>query len=121
MLDQFILDDDNNVVRVGRMEHMSWWARVHADIDAGRDERNRVGRDNINGISISTVFSPLPLPSHDDGDGYCHFESMTFGADPAFADQVQGRYRTWAEAKKGHDTLVALATKLTTEPKELGS
>lgn len=74
------------------------WGRWF-EVDANR----RVGRDEIGGVSVSTVFLGLDYgyPSR----GPILFETMIFGGSH---DQHQVRYATWNEAVAGHAAAVEL-------------
>ena len=60
-----------------------------------------VAKDEIDGVSISTVFLGL---DHGFGDGPpILFETMVFGGE---LDQEQERYATFEQAEKGHKLMV---------------
>ena len=80
------------------LEMMDWATRFE-------DAESRVlGRDDRDGVSISTVWLGLDH-SWDDGPPLI-FETMIFGGDH---DQDQWRYSTREEAERGHAAAVALA------------
>lgn len=61
-----------------------------------------VGNANIGVVNVSTVFLRFGHPNFD--GSYMFFETMTGGGGP-WDDNVW-RYRTWAEAKAGHEAVV---------------
>lgn len=65
-----------------------------------------VGRSEIQGVTVSTVFLGLDHQWGPDGPALL-FETMVFGGD--FSD-CQARYTTWEEAERGHALAVQLVT-----------
>lgn len=74
------------------------WAEQFENVSA-----RRVGQDQVDSASVSTVFLGL---DHSFGLGGPPqwFETMIFGGDH---DGWQDRYATWDEAKAGHEHVVA--------------
>ena len=68
----------------------------------------RVGLDETNGTTVSTVFLGLD-PECGRFDRPLLFESMVMGGQ---LDGAQDRYRTWAEAVEGHAELLAVVQDL---------
>ena len=68
----------------------------------------RVGLDETNGTTVSTVFLGLD-PEGGRSDRPLLFESMVIGGQ---LDGAQDRYRTWAEAIEGHAELLAVVQDL---------
>lgn len=75
-----------------------WSAQV--DDHAAR----RVGRDQVGGVGVSTVFLGVDHNWDVPGGPPLLFETMTFG-EPF--DEYCWRYSTWDEAQAGHDAVVA--------------
>lgn len=74
----------------------------------------RVAQDDINGVTVSTVFLGI---DHGFGDGPpILFETMVFGG---ALDQEQERYSTWAEAEAGHAVMVARVKESESWPEDL--
>jgi hypothetical protein len=66
-----------------------------------RTENRRVALDEINGVTVSTVFLGL---DHGHGSGEpVLFETMVFGG---ALDEEQERYTTWDAAEEGHAAMV---------------
>jgi len=96
MSDKYVLDADNNPVKVATIEE---WARFFEN-----DSNRRVGFTQITSqVEVSTVF--LGIDHRFGGDGPpILFETIVFGGDD---DENTWRYCTWDEAKAGHDRVVA--------------
>lgn len=91
----YILDGDRNAVPASAAQWSVW--RMEKD-------RRLVGREERNGITVSTVFLGL---DHSYGDGSpLLFETMIFGGEH---DEWQDRCSTWAEAEAMHKRACALA------------
>lgn len=89
-----ILDDDNRPVSKPILEAARWLEN--------NSERKIVGRDEVNGAKVSTVFLGL---NHSFVSGVNKwFETMIFGGK---YDQFQERYSTYEEAKAGHAEVVS--------------
>jgi hypothetical protein len=85
----FILDDDNNVAHATITEASEFLAL---------SERRKVGYDEVDGYSISTVFLCL---DHDySGHNPQLFETLVSG--PDVDSDIIGRYATWAQARRAH-------------------
>lgn len=75
------------------------------------NERGYVGRDEVDGILVSTVFLGLDHSlGFSGGRSPVLFETMVFGG---AHDQEQFRYNTWDEARMGH---VAIVETLRSQP-----
>lgn len=72
-----------------------------------KGNRPIVARDEVDGVTVSTVFYPRLVPDTGDDVPPPLFESMVFGASDA--EQHEGdTYLTWEEAEQGHRRLVDL-------------
>jgi hypothetical protein len=92
MIDKYILRGKTPVPVKGLFEWGEWMQTAD----------RRVAHDDIDGVSVSTVFLGL---DHGFGHGAPKlFETMVFGLD----DDYQERYSTWAEAEAGHARAVAI-------------
>ncbi len=64
--------------------------------------KRRVAVDQVGEAEVSTVFLGL---NHGTDDSPLWFETMIFGGQH---DQFQDRWKTWDQAEKGHQNIVAL-------------
>jgi hypothetical protein len=64
----------------------------------------RVAFDDIEGWKVSTVFLGVDHNFSDAGDPIL-FETMIFAPDAGGHDTAMDRYRTWAEARAGHERM----------------
>jgi hypothetical protein len=95
MNEHYVLNDDHSV----RPAELLEWAAAFNDTD-----KRRVARDELDGVSVSTVFLGL---DHSFGEGPpLIFETLIFGGK---LDQEMWRYSTWDEAVAGHKHAVAQA------------
>lgn len=90
----YILDEDNQPIKV---ENASDWA------NGFEEERKRVALDEINGVSISTVF--LGLDHSHGAEKPILWETMCFSHNLDY-DQYQERYSSYEEAVEGHKKCV---------------
>lgn len=81
----------------------------------GVDANCRVGEAQVGPVWISTKFFGIDM-NHFDGEPVL-FETMSFNDDGEILDQW--RYRTWAEAERGHALIVARARAAVTETQAL--
>ena len=80
-----------------------------------RTASRRVAQDDINWVSVSTVFLGI---DHGFGHGPpILFETMVFGG---VLDQEQERYATWEEAEAGHAAMVVRVKESESWPEDLG-
>jgi hypothetical protein len=104
----YILDDDHNPVAVD-MKRAEKWMRDQYE----RDTLKHVAFTDINGVTVSTVFLMMDHNFFGDGPPIL-FETMVFNhpftGDNPIPEGFENlrRYRTWEEAKRGHDEMVAL-------------
>lgn len=93
MIGYYTLSDDGEPVLCDDIRRWGSWFRQH--------DRS-IGRDEVDGVRISTVFLGI---DHQFGDGPpILWETMVFGGP---LDQEQDRYATRAAATRGHATMVA--------------
>jgi len=90
---KYILDKDHNLIEAD----LEMWSRFFEDM-----KNRRVGRDEVNGKTVSTVFLGLDHNFSETGEPLL-FETMIFGGD----GEECYRYSTWDEALKGHNEIVA--------------
>lgn len=81
---------------------------AYAIYEGDFDENRRVGRDEVNGHEVSTVYLVL---DHGFGDVVIPFETMIFSKHDGDCelDQWQDRYPTEEAARAGHEQACALA------------
>jgi hypothetical protein len=103
-MDQWILDGKTPK----RCNDLREWGEWRRSTD------RRIARDEINGVTISTVFLGI-----DHGFGYgapVLFETMVFGGE---LDQEQERYTTYEAAEAGHAAMVARVKETENWPQEV--
>ena len=86
----YILDENKNTRKVSYEEKIEWARR--------NTEANRIALDEIDGITVSTVFLGI---DHSADGGEILFETMIF-AKGSPLDQYQERCTTYEEALAGH-------------------
>lgn len=89
----YVLDEDNNPVRVPLEEHATWLIL--------NDDRRQVKFDQLKDVVVSTVFLCLDA-SLGMGLKPLLFETMVFG----LAHELRFRYQTYSDALKGHQDTV---------------
>lgn len=99
MMPLAIMDDNHEPVYLHHSD-----AQVFEDWFKDPDRR-RLGRTNINGILVSTVF--LPIDHSFGGKKPLWFETMLFKGEGSI-DGYSWRYETWKEAKEGHEVAVVM-------------
>lgn len=99
MHDKYILNGHTPVVTDDLFAWAEWFE--------GAEENRRVALTEISDdVSVSTVFLGLDHNFSGEGDPIL-FETMVFGGD---RDGETTRYRTWDEAKTGHEEVVSSFT-----------
>lgn len=93
------LSDSGDPVECDSMDEYHAWEKT-----AGGRKAFRVADDFVNGIRVSTVFLGLDH-SHDYGPPVL-WESMTFGGDSWWGDQLCERYTSREDAVRGHAAMV---------------
>lgn len=93
--DKWILDENNNAIPATLME---WGEFLETPAD-----RRRIGRDEIDGLLISTVFLGL---DHSFDGSLDIFETMVFSHEGSGNEIYCDRYATWKEAEEGHKKAV---------------
>lgn len=110
-----ILNEKKEVVPVRSM--LEWADWLVSSTEEGRADKRRVAKTSLNGHCISTVFLGI---DHGFLTGPLWFETMVFpeGEKPIvpelggklreYLSEIQLRYATYAEAEKGHQTVVEM-------------
>lgn len=94
----FWILDGENLVETDLMGWGEWFQNF---------DNRRVAETTIGDAWISTVF--LGIDHNFSGDGPpLLFETMVFFDREDLRDEIMMRYATYAEAREGHDTLVAM-------------
>ncbi len=91
-----------------RCDDMATWCQWMATAN------RHVARDEINGITVSTVF--LAIYHAFNGGAPVLFETMVFGGS---LDCAQERYATWEEAEAGHKAMLARVRQREAWPEEV--
>lgn len=96
---KYILDENKNPVPCADTLE---WGKFQEDIN-----NRRVAITHLsNGLHVSTVFLGIDHAIYGYDDEPVLFETMAFRGNHAL-DETTERYRTWAEAEKGHNDVVA--------------